>query len=117
LIIRPATRADVEAFATVRNWPSMVAVAGEIDGRVVLLGGLGYSRGRWFAFCDIADEARPHKIAIGRAAKRIFAKAKEQGIRFIYAEADPDEPGAVRWLTSLGFRPDPRSGYLYRWES
>jgi GNAT superfamily N-acetyltransferase len=117
LIIRPATRDDIEAFASIKQWPSLLAVAGEIDGRIVLLGGLAFMRGRWFAFCELTDEARQHKIAIGRAAKRIFAKAKERGIRFIYAEADPEEPGAVRWLTSLGFTLDPRSGYLYRWES
>lgn len=87
-----------------------------MDGKIVLMGGLGFTQGRWFAFCDITDEARKHKVAVARAAIRIFERARSLGIRFIYAKADPDEPTAVRWLTSLGFRPDPRSAELYRWE-
>lgn len=95
----------------------MLAVVGDIDGRIVLMGGLAFSRGRWFAFLDITDEARPFKMTIARAAIRIFDEARKRGIRFVYAEADPNEPSAVRWLTSLGFKLDPRTLYLYRWES
>jgi hypothetical protein len=93
----------------------MLAWAGELDGEIVALGGLAFSKGRWFAFCDLKPEARQFKMTIMRVAKRVLEDARERNIRFIYAEADPDEPKAVRWMQSLGFKPDERSGILYRW--
>lgn len=117
LIIREATREDIEGFSPMQNKPSIIAVAGELNGAVVLLAGIAFSNGRWFAFCDLRDEARPYKMTIAREAKRFYERVRKMGIRFIYAEADPDEPNAVRWITSLGFKLDPRTLYLYRWES
>lgn len=117
MIIRPASREDIESFSDMPNKPSMLAWAGEIDGRIVGLAGFVFSKGRWLGFCDLTEEARKHKMTIARAAKRILAEAGNRGIKFIYAEADQNEPRAVRWLTSLGFRIDPRTVYLYRWES
>lgn len=117
MIVRPATREDIEAFSSVPNKPSLLAVVGEIDGKIVGLAGFAFTNGRWVAFCDLEPEARSYKTTIARAAIRMFRKAKEKGVRFIYAEANPQEPGAVRWLTSLGFEIDPRSSHLYRWKA
>jgi hypothetical protein len=118
LIVRAATRADIDGFSDLASKPSIRGIVGEVDGRVIGMGGLALSRGRWFAFCDLTPEARAHhKVAIVRAAKRIVAEARRDGIRFIYWEADPSEPRAMAWARSLGFTLDQRSLYFYRWSA
>ena len=42
-------------------------------------------------------------------------EARNLGIRFVYADMDKNELMARKWFEHLGFEPDPRSGYLYRW--
>lgn len=116
-IIRPATREDIDAFSSMQNKPTAKAVCMIIDGRIVALGGFARVKSRWFAFCDLTEEARPYKMHIARTAKRMLDEIKGHGIRFIYAQANPDEPGAVRWLTSLGFVEDRRADRLYRWRA
>ncbi len=96
---------------TIKAW------VGELDGKVIGIGGFVFSGGRWFGFCDISDDARKYKMTIARAAKMIMSEAKKQGIRFVYADMAKDEPGAAKWLKSLGFTIDPRSQVLYRWRN
>ena len=117
LIIRPATAADIEAFSTMTDTPSIRGYVGEIDGRIIGMGGLAFARGWWFAFCNLTEEARAHKMAIMRTAKRILAEARRDGIRFVYVERDPQEPRADVWLASLGFHLDPRSQHYFRWDA
>ena len=117
MIIRTATRDDIEAFSKLRNKPTIMAWVGDIDGRIVGIAGFARVHGRWYGFCDMREEARPYKMTIARAAKRAMQDAKRHGIKFIYAKNDPKELGAERWLTSLGFRIDPRSQQLYRWSA
>lgn len=116
-VVRPATRADIDAFSDMANKPTVKAWVGEIDGRIIALAGLSLQGGRWIAFCDLTEEARGHKMTIMRTAKRMMDEARAMGLRYVYAEVSKDEPGAVRWLESLGFRLDPRSQYLYRWDA
>lgn len=113
--VRWATREDIDAFSPMRNKPTVMALCMEHDGEIIALGGCARVNGRFFGFCDLTKEARPYRMHIARAAKRFMAYARERGVRFIYAEADPNEKTAVRWLTSLGFKIDPRTQYLYRW--
>lgn len=117
MIVRRAAREDIEAFTDAPNRPSLLAWAGEIDGKIVGIAGLAFVKGRWVAFCDLLPEAREYKYKIARTAVRIFAEARKRGIRFIYAEANPEEPSAVRWIESLGFEIDPRTPHLYRWKA
>jgi len=117
LIVRPATKAFIERFSDMANKPTVRALAGEIDGRVVALGGCALAKGRWYGFIDLLDEARPHKMHIMRGAKRFLEAARHDGIRFIYAEVSQTEPKALAWLTSLGFEYDLRSQHLYRWSA
>jgi hypothetical protein len=60
-------------------------------------------------------------MLIARSAKRLLAAAKKDGIRYVYAKADETEPGAIRWLTSLGFEYSPRPNdfpeHDYRWSA
>jgi N-acetylglutamate synthase-like GNAT family acetyltransferase len=116
-IVRKATREDIEAFSPMRNKPTLLALAGELDGKIIALGGAAFSQARWYAFCDLTEEARKHKMHIARSAKRFLADARGLGIKYVYAERDPMEPTAERWLASLGFEIDPRTAYLYRWSA
>ena len=116
MIVRPATREDIEAFSTRPNKPSIKACVGVLDGKIVALAGVAFSKGRWFAFCDLLPEARPFKFTLARNAIRGMEELKKQGVRFIFAAADPNEPGSERWLESLGFRIDPKT-QLYRWSA
>ena len=114
-VIRPATRADLDRFYGTGSLPVTVrAMVGLVDGEIVGCGGISEIDGILVAFCDFAPRARRYKLAIVKAASAVIAAAQADGARHIYAEADPDEPGAVRWMTSLGFRPtgQPR---MYRW--
>ena len=99
------------------NKPSVVAWCAEIDGRIIALAGFALFMGRWYAFADLPEEIRPHKMLIMRWGKRIMAEARARGIKYIYAESAAEEKKAVAWLKSLGFVIDPRSERLYRWSS
>ena len=114
-IIRPATQADIETFSDLRSKPSVKAWVAELDGEIIGLGGAAFVGGRWFAFLDITDKMRPFKMTLMRTAILFLRELHKQGVKFIYAEADLEESNAPRWLGSLGFTIDPRSGYLYRW--
>lgn len=115
MIVRRATAEDISAFSPLPNKPTILAWVGDDDGKIIGIGGLALVGGRWFAFCDLKPEARKHKKAIVKTARNVMMEAKRMGIRFIYAEADSSEPGARRWIESLGFHIDPRSNYLFRW--
>jgi N-acetylglutamate synthase-like GNAT family acetyltransferase len=113
-IIRKATKKDLEDFAdfkgvkyvtqTVRAW------VGEVDGEVLGMGGFARHQGRWVAFCDLKDEARKYKVTIVKMAQMILREADRMGIKFAYATVDAEEANAIRWMETLGFQPDLRSG-------
>lgn len=116
VIVRPARRADLAAFYGA-GWPTLKANVMEIDGRIVAVGGIARRNGRRVAFFDLDEEGRRHPIAIGRAARRFLqAEAVCCNGRPVFAEADRAEPGAVRWLTSLGFRPLAGQEGVFRWQ-
>jgi N-acetylglutamate synthase-like GNAT family acetyltransferase len=116
LIIRRASKADIEAFSPMPHKPTLLAWVGEIDGRLIGLGGLRRLQdGRWLAFLDLTDEARPYKMHIMRQALRMLAKAKEVGVKYVYAQPDPCEEKAKYWLARLGFAPDSRTPSVWRW--
>ncbi len=119
LTIRPATAADIARHSKDATRCSLRAWVAEADGVPLGIAGLCRLRsGRWFAFCDVTSaEAAPYKMHIARAARRFFNEAAASGIRFIYTAVDPDEPRAVRWVTSLGFQPDPMNPDIYRWSA
>lgn len=115
--VRRATREDIERFSELASKPTVKAWIGEVDGEVVAMAGFALFKGRWLAFCDIADRAKVGKMALARAARRAFDEARKEGVKYVYAEADLTVPGSVRWLMSLGFEHDPRTAYLYRWRA
>lgn len=117
VIIRPAIRADIDAYSSQAGKPSIKGIVMEKDGCVIGLGGIAYAKGRWIGFCDLSEEARGYKMHIMRGARRFLDQMRREGIRFIYAGRDEGEPGSERWLKSLGFEIDPRSQTLYRWSA
>lgn len=120
LVIREASRADIERFSRFSKLATLRAWVGDLDGELIGLGGLAFIRGRWFAFLDLKDgalEGRGHKMALMRAARNIIAEARRMGIRLVYVQPDEKYPGAVKWLMSLGFTRDTRDPHIYRWKA
>jgi hypothetical protein len=115
-VVRRATPAELEVLAPADGRPTIKAWVGEVDSRIVGFGGLAFKQGRWIAFCELSKEARRHKRAIVRAGRRVMGEARRAGHPFVYAQADRNEPTARRWLESLGFQPDKKTG-LYRWQA
>jgi hypothetical protein len=116
IVVRPATRTDIKAFYPDGGTSTVKAWVGEVGGRIVGIGGLAFAKGRWVAFLDLTEEARPYKISIVRAARAAMSETAKSGHRVIHAGADIREPAAKRFLTSLGFEPDMRTG-LFRWRA
>lgn len=115
-IVRRATAAELETLAPGDKRPTMTAWVGEVDGTIVGFGGLAYWRGRWIAFFEVSDAGRRHKRAIVRAGRMVLSEVRRAGYRFVYAAANAHEPMARRWLESLGFQPDSKTG-LHRWQA
>jgi hypothetical protein len=100
----------------------VLAWVGELtdgDGsRLIGIGGFAVLGGHYRAFVDLTPEASAYPMTLMRWGRRLMAEARRRGIRHVYAEPQADEPGARRWLASLGFEPDQRSsGALWRWQS
>lgn len=115
IVVRQARAEDFEAFVTVASRPTVRAWVGELDGDPVIVGGVARGAdGRWYAFFDIRDEARFAKKTIVKAARDFFARLD---VRYVYAMIDEREKNARAWTERLGFRPDPHSTHLVRWEN
>ena len=114
LVVRRATIADLEKFGDLHHKPSMKAWCGDINGRIIGIGGFYFHNGRWVGFCDLTDEARAYKVAFMKTAKMAVEDMRASGHKFIYAEIDKSFPMAPRWIESLGFERQP-SG-LWRWQ-
>lgn len=117
LIVRRATRDDIEVYSKKPLAQTIRAIVGEIDGKIVALGGVYLSKGRHYAFVDLEDECRKYKMTIARHAIRFLSDVRRSGVKFVYACRDETEPGSLRWLTSLGFKPDPRAETLFQWRA
>lgn len=113
--VRPATTAEIKDFFNGARLPTTKAWVGVLDGKSIGIGGLMKIMGRWFVFLDLKPEAREHKIALMRAARRVIKSAEEQGIANLYAIVDLKEKNSIAWLHSLEF--ERVTGTLFRWQN
>lgn len=114
--VRQATRADLDEFyGGVSIRPSFNAIVGLLDGVPVAVAGFAYTQGVVIAFCDLKPEARRYRMIIHKTALAVMEKARRLGHRRIYARADPNEPGAPRWLKRLGFEQSPDDETIWIW--
>lgn len=114
-VIRVATKADLDRFYGKGKFTATTrAIVGLVRGRIVGCGGIAFVAGKVWAFCDLKPSAYRYKVSLVKAAAGVIAEARAQGIRIMWAEMDTTEPGAERWLRSMGFMPTstPR---IYRW--
>ena len=114
-VIAPLTVDDLAEFGR-GTFPSVKGIAARLDGCLVAIGGIAFIDGRVVAFCDLRPAARPYKVTIYGEARGIMDAARRDGRRLIWAEADPAEPNARRWLQRLGFRPHPAGEGIYQWQ-
>jgi RimJ/RimL family protein N-acetyltransferase len=102
VLLRPTRPDDIENPLPCR----VQALTGEIDGRVIGVGGLAFLPGGTVAaWADLSDEARRAKISLHKAALEILRMAQASGIKRIVASGDVSSPAAMRWLIRLGFEP------------
>lgn len=113
-VIRPATAADIAKFYKGTYRLTATAMVGTVRGRIGACWGISHVDGRLVLFCDVRPWARRYKLAIVKNAIAFVNTVKASGAKFIWTEADPNEPGAVRWILSLGFKPT-RMPRMYRW--
>lgn len=126
VIVTRASIEDVNYYLGERakKMPSMVAWVGKIPNKKTkkgIVGMGGYYRdhqGRWIGFMDMEREAVRYPNEIAYWSLKALKKAKDSGIRYIYAEANTkDYPNATKFLQRLGFKLDPRSLWFFRWRA
>ena len=114
VVLRSATQDDFLAmFGHGPKW-RVRALAAEIDGKLVGLGGLGLMMPgeTWCAFMRATDAFRARPMALHRAGLRMVAEARRLGIRRLVALAEPGIEPAERWLARFGFRPEKIDGAI-----
>lgn len=110
--LRPSVAADLAALG-IEKLPHRIKALTAIDaeGRPIGIGGLVFMPdGMAWATLRIArdvanDTRRRHAVTLMRAARAVLADAQRQGLRTLYAKADPSIEGSGRFLARLGFRP------------
>lgn len=105
VILRPATRADFAALLA-KPLPYRVrAIAGEIGGEVIGIGGLAFPRGGpAIAFLQGDPRMRDYPVSLHRAALTVLAEARRLRVPRLVAVAEEGVEPAQRWLARLGFQ-------------
>ncbi len=93
-------------------------IAGEIDGRLLGVGGLALLPNQtWAAYVHLHPEARRYPVALHKAALLTLTQARLHGISRIVAYAEDGIEPAQRWLARLGFEPHTIDGHeVYIWQ-
>lgn len=112
MIIREATRRDIEDFMGHDDIPTNKSWICVDNGTVVCLSGLMRYDNRWFVYFEIGDAEllKRHRIAIVRYVRRIVNGYP--GV--LYALINVDHPRSAKWLVSLGFLPTSQTGLFRR---
>jgi hypothetical protein len=126
---RPASRQDIENFIEeisaehLKYTPTMRAWVVEHEGRAMALGGIAYIGGHHMGFFELKNELRAMikknmylRVYWVKITMNILKELKEDGIRYIFADAESHQPKADLLLEKLGFKLA-RSGKAYRWSA
>lgn len=114
-VVRPATAADMDAFyGHEANRPSITAIVGELDGKIIACGGFAHQKGILEAFCDLEPEARDLPVQLIRETRKLIRGMGAKG-KMIYATADRREPSHEHFLRLLGFKPVEGMEGRWRW--
>jgi len=120
MVVTRATKQDCCDYfgAKLETIPSIIAWAGKVEGKTLIIGGFWCMQGRWAAFVDMKNKsALRYRWELAYWARRSLQHAQKSGIRYIYADLDSTHPGASAWLQRLGFHLDPRTLYYFRWKA
>lgn len=105
VVLRHATRTDVDALIAEPLPYRIRAFAAERDGELLGVGGLAFlPDGTVGAFVHVVPGARRYRVALHKAGLRTMALARQLGVRRVVALAEPGVEPACRWLHRLGFR-------------
>ena len=100
---RPATAADFAALFD-RPVPHRTrAIAAEVDGELLAVGGITYRPDGVFAFAQFTPAFKLFPVAVHRAGVAGMALIRAAGVPVVFAEAQPGNPAAERWLERFGF--------------
>ena len=115
--LRPARQADFIAMFGAPPQHRARALAAEIDGRLVGLGGVALVMPGeadacefWVCFMRATNEFRARPVALHRAGLCMIEQARRLGIRRLVALAEPGIEPAERWLRRFGFAPEDIGG-------
>lgn len=106
MIVRNATPDDLQEYAG--NMPpcQLRAMVGEIDGKIVGIGGLAFLKnGSVLIFLNADDIVREKgRWSLYRSTKKLIEAAVARGLRRINAIKSNEIEAAERFLMRLGFR-------------
>ena len=116
--LRPTIAADLAEVIDIPLPHRIRAVTAELDGRVLGVGGIGFRPdGTVFAFMAANDAFRNYPAAVHRAGIAGMRLIRECGAPVVFAEAQPGNPAAERWLLHFGFCESTVDGRrLFIWE-
>jgi hypothetical protein len=117
VVIRPATRADIDDWYGGEYKRSCRAWVIERGGRPACVAGYSFEDGYVLMFSDIRDPEAP-KTAIWRGARLVIDHVKRAGLPLL-ALADPEIQGSGRFLERLGFilQQSTEHGDIYQWQA
>lgn len=115
-VIKAATKNDIINIYGMPMNSSMKGISVFLDGKVVGIGGIYYTKHNVIAFAHIKPELRKYPVTIWRCALKIKDLIKESDAP-VYSIADPRIPKSDDLLMKMGFRFINRThqGDLYEW--
>jgi hypothetical protein len=116
VLIRGATRADIEKFFPEYTAVSFRAWVGEVDGVARGIAGIAYTRPYPTLFSNFEEEYRAHleSFAVRRLILKLGQIVRAEPVT-VLAFSDPDEEKSPALLQKLGFSPIDGLGEIGLW--
>lgn len=102
VILRPATKQDVESFYGDRPLLTVRAIVAELDGDVVAIAGFAMHQGLNLAFSDLRENTNASRVMIVKYAKKMAHWMRDTGLP-IYVTENPQRSNSHRFLSLMGF--------------